>query len=1093
MRHSLSLQDIKSLCGTTSYKRGEAYYKSHRVLQLNYDPDEQCYHAVVSGSKRYNVKIELDQYGYMEAECDCPAFHSYYDYCKHIAAVLLHIHALNQSDKVIPLPSQHKAKDKDALEPVISSRDMQLTRTIISLFDNPSDTEENVNQAAPVHNHVLDVEFTCKAITYSSRKNLFGIEMRIGSSKRLYIVQKIKDFLSKIEQHTPHSFSKHFTFDPSVHTFKETDWALIQQLIEIHRNETVYREALSSYSIGYVLSNDRVLFIPPLAWERLLPKLTEAAVKFEHEGRTYDHIEIKEGHIPLTFQLNKASAAGYQLDIQGLDQVTMMDNYGYVLAKGTLYKLTGTQINRLAKMKEMFQYAPQQQVVIAPSQIETFIERVIPELKKISSVSIAQQISDQIVNPPLHARLYLNWDDDRMLARLEYEYDDMVIDPFHSGADRQDQSGRILLRDVEQENRIMRLFEQSSFKYNGSELYMDEEEGMYHFLYHILPPLEKVAEVYITPSLKSMMHRSLHPPKVKVDVDSKTQWLDIDFDLEGIDEQEIRHILQSVVEKKKYYRLPDGAFLSLEEDGFEEISRFIEEMGIRKSEIKGKHMELSVVRGFHLLDSNERTPAIKLGKSLRHLLENIRNPDNLDFEVPETLSPVLRDYQKYGFQWMKTLAYYHFGGILADDMGLGKTLQSIAFILSERQEITATGLPVLIVSPASLVYNWKNEVKKFAPELKAVVATGDKQERSEILDELSNVDVVITSYPLLRRDMELYMKHRFHTLILDEAQAVKNHATQTAQAIRGIQAKHRFALTGTPIENSLEELWSIFDAVFPELFSSKKAFTELPRETVAKRVRPFILRRMKSDVLKELPEKIETLQTSELSPEQKKLYMAYLAKLQKETIEQLEVDGFQKNRMRILAGLTRLRQLCCHPSLFIENYTGASGKLEQLMEIVEQYQNAGKRMLIFSQFTEMLGIIRQELTQRGLSYFYLDGKTPASERVELCRRFNEGEHDVFLISLKAGGTGLNLTGADTVILYDLWWNPAVEQQAADRAHRMGQKNVVQVIRLVTEGTIEEKMYELQQRKKDLIDEVIQPGEAALSTLTEKEIRELLMI
>jgi SNF2 family DNA or RNA helicase len=295
------------------------------------------------------------------------------------------------------------------------------------------------------------------------------------------------------------------------------------------------------------------------------------------------------------------------------------------------------------------------------------------------------------------------------------------------------------------------------------------------------------------------------------------------------------------------------------------------------------------------------------------------------------------------------------------------------------------------------------------------------------------------------------------------------------------------------VENRLEELWSIFDIVFPGLLPVRKAFAELTREQVAARIRPFLLRRMKTDVLKELPEKIETMQTSELFPEQKKLYAAYLAKLQQETLKHLDKDTAQQNRIRILAGLTRLRQLCCHPALFVQGYTGGSAKLTQLLEIVEECRSSGKRMLIFSQFTEMLGLIGRELHERGASFFYLDGHTPGEERVINSERFNAGERELFLVSLKAGGTGLNLTGADTVILYDLWWNPAVEQQAADRAHRMGQKQVVQVIRLVTQGTVEEKMHQLQERKRSLIDEVIQPGGKPLTALSLAELREVLQV
>lgn len=371
----------------------------------------------------------------------------------------------------------------------------------------------------------------------------------------------------------------------------------------------------------------------------------------------------------------------------------------------------------------------------------------------------------------------------------------------------------------------------------------------------------------------------------------------------------------------------------------------------------------------------------------------------------------MRDYQKFGFHWLKTLSHYRLGGILADDMGLGKTIQSIAYIASEMSTPVEEGMapsPVLIVCPASLIYNWEREIKRFAPELRTIVAAGDPQERGGLMDDEGSqgTDVWITSYPLLRRDIDWYEKRTFRALFLDEAQAIKNYASLTAQAVRRLQAGQRFALTGTPIENSLDELWSIFEAIFPGLFGNRKSFNELSRDKVARMVRPFILRRLKSDVLKELPDKIESVQPSELSADQKRLYMAYLEKLQTEVVRDLSEDGgFQRNRMKILAGLTRLRQLCCHPSLFLEGYEGSSGKLEQLLELVEECRSSGKRMLVFSQFTSMLDIIRQELDGRDVPYFYLDGSTPAARRLEMCDAFNGGERDMFLISLKAGGRG----------------------------------------------------------------------------------------
>jgi SNF2 family DNA or RNA helicase len=346
---------------------------------------------------------------------------------------------------------------------------------------------------------------------------------------------------------------------------------------------------------------------------------------------------------------------------------------------------------------------------------------------------------------------------------------------------------------------------------------------------------------------------------------------------------------------------------------------------------------------------------------------------------------------------------------------------------------------------------------------------------------------------LLRREINWFDKPLFHTVFFDEAQFFKNPITQTARAVKRIKAEYRFALTGTPVENSLEELWSIFHVVFPDLFLGLKEYSNLSRKKIARRIRPFLLRRMKEDVLSELPEKIESVDSVELFPEQKKLYAAYLAKLRHDTLKHLDKDTLRKNRIKILAGLTRLRQICCHPALFVDGYKGKSAKFEQLMQIIQESKISGRRVLIFSQFTKMLGFIGSELANQGLPFFYLDGQTPSEDRVEICQQFNEGERDYFLISLKAGGTGLNLTGADTVILYDLWWNPAVEEQAADRAHRIGQTNIVQVIKLVTRGTIEEKMNELQDKKRHLIEEIIDPKEKTSHTLTEEDIREILMI
>jgi hypothetical protein len=1105
MGFSVSERVIKLLCGKSTFEEGLTYYQSGRVNLIDIEENNEsihnqprsCYEAIVQGGSDYEVRVVIDMDSDVKAECTCPAYSHGGPFCKHIAAVLVHIdeletikkHSSSIEDTGVLTPRNFSGATRDSEG---RSRDQHLVSNLLGMFGNqgprPSGTGAFADNRIPLH-----VEFFCKPFTYNFNNTMLGIEMKVGQ-KRIYIVQKIRGFLERVHRGDTYEFSKHFIYDPALYSFRKKDNDVLQILIQIVLNEKMYRDQVTTYSpYGGNVRGDRLLAIPPFFWDTLQPALAAASsVYLQQEDEIYEGIHLSNEALPLSFEFEQAEGEGYHLDVQGLEHISVLEDYGLVLSKGKLLKLSIQECMRLSEMKKMLESSRREGLDIAPEQMEPFMDKVIPGLKKLGTVHIAESIADRIIQHKLTARLYLDRVRDRLLAGLEFQYGDIIINPLEETAHVRG-TDLILIRDGDGEAKILELMEHESFAKTEGGYIMTDEDSEYDFLYHTIPLLEPLLTVYATSSVKERLFTGTTPPKVSISWNEKTDWLDFKFDMGGIPESEIVKVLKSLQDKRKYYRLPQGALLPLESKEFLEIINFMNEFGIREGDVKGAEFSLPVIRGLHLTSADEKSDSIEISRSFRRLLANMRSPENLDFPVPDSLVPVLRDYQQYGYQWMKTLAHYRFGGILADDMGLGKTLQSIAFLLSELPDIRQNGLPALIVAPASLTYNWLNELKKFSPEINAVIADGHLTKRSWILKNAAKADVIITSYPLLRRDIQLYAKKSFHTLILDEAQTIKNHATQTAQAVTILQARYRFALTGTPVENVLEDLWSIFGTVFPGLFPGKKAFHDLPRETIAKRARPFLLRRLKSDVLKELPEKIESLQACELLPEQKKLYVAYLARLQKEALKHLTHDGFGNNRIKILAGLTRLRQLCCHPSLFVEGYEGSSAKFEQLLEIIEECRSSGKRMLVFSQFTQMLGLIGRELGYQGVPYFYLDGHTPVSQRVDLCNKFNEGEREIFLISLKAGGTGLNLTGADTVILYDLWWNPAVEQQAADRAHRIGQKNVVQVIRLVTQGTVEDKMYELQQKKKNLIDEVIQPGQEGLSTLTEQDIREILMI
>ena len=568
---------------------------------------------------------------------------------------------------------------------------------------------------------------------------------------------------------------------------------------------------------------------------------------------------------------------------------------------------------------------------------------------------------------------------------------------------------------------------------------------------------------------------------------------------EGYSSEELRELLAACKQGKKYHKLKDGSFSALD-GSFDELFEIVEGLNISDKALMKEIIKVPAFRMLYL-DSISRTSEnvrIERSSEFRKQVKNYR--EMLDYSekitVPKQLENVMREYQVYGFRWLKTLSAYGLGGVLADDMGLGKTLQAIALMLDEKH----SGGTSLVICPASLVLNWESEIAKFAPELNVLTVLGTASERTEVIAKANEYDVVITSYSLIARDFAEYQGQEFRYIFLDEAQYIKNRSTNTAKAVKCINSRCRFALTGTPVENSLAELWSIFDFIMPDYLFGFKYFkehyavpiirgdSEQSKQSLQRIVSPFILRRMKSDVLTELPDKTETVLLSDMEEEQSKLYSANVLTL-KEAVS--DSDGGNTEKIKILAMLTKLRQICCDPSLVYENYTGKSAKLEQCLELVESCVRSGHKVLLFSQFTSMLDIIAKQLDGAGISYFMLTGATKPAQRLKMVNSFNSDNTGVFLISLKAGGTGLNLTGADVVIHYDPWWNSSAENQASDRAYRIGQKNNVQIYKLIARRTIEEKIRELQLAKSGLAELVLNGGEGSIMNMTADEILELL--
>ena len=547
--------------------------------------------------------------------------------------------------------------------------------------------------------------------------------------------------------------------------------------------------------------------------------------------------------------------------------------------------------------------------------------------------------------------------------------------------------------------------------------------------------------------------------------------------------------------------MKNGEFLALDDNGLMTVAKLVEGLAVNKSDLQSQKIRLPKYRALYLDGILKEGTGITLYRDalFKAVVRGMKSVEDSDFEIPLTLRPVLREYQKTGFRWLKTLDSYGFGGILADDMGLGKTIQVIALLLDERNREPDTS--ALIVCPASLVYNWENEIHQFAPTLKVRTISGTAQEREELLNAASEGEILVTSYDLLKRDIAFYEEKEFRFQIIDEAQYIKNASTQSAKAVKSVNARTRFALTGTPIENRLSELWSIFDFLMPGFLFSYQRFKkeyELPivrdqdeacLKGLHRMIGPFIMRRLKKDVLKELPDKLENVIYSGFEKEQKDLYTANAWQVRQQ-LEQAGDGG--SDRIQILAQLTKLRQICCDPHLCYSNYNGSSAKLETCIDLIRNGVEGGHKILLFSQFTSMLEIIEKRLKKEGIAYYILTGATPKEERLHMVNSFKDDGVPVFLISLKAGGTGLNLTAADVVIHYDPWWNVAAQNQATDRTHRIGQEKQVTVFKLITKGTIEENILKLQESKKNLAEQIITEGTVSLGSLTKDDLIGLLI-
>lgn len=910
-------------------------------------------------------------------------------------------------------------------------------------------------------------------------------EFKIGlRNKKMYVIKDLNHFLISMFNNVPIKYGKDFTFNIKEQKFSYEDSRLIKFICNLQR----FSDSSGIRRQDKIIDG-KLLTIPSIMVKEFLSIVKKNRI-FLGDGFFYRILEcdVIEGDIPISFSLKSASD-GITLEVPDLMPEPLSDNNDVFIYGTSLYIPSIEQCERLEPYLKIFDKT--RKIIFDKNDEEVILRRLIPNLQKITTdLNLSQNIRKKIISGPVNFRFYFDRDRSNVSLVFKVSYEGHEFNFFDEYKDK------IIYRDTTRENEVYNLLRSLGFEEINEKLYLlKDDDEIYKFFKYEIEKLQRYGEVFYSERFKGI--KSIKKSDFKGEVrKGKYDYFELKFKITDISEEEVIKILRSFRDNLKYYKLENGEYLDLEEESLKEALTLLDGLIIDEEYEDTALIPLS--KGAYVEDylEDKGFRYIKTCDEMKELKDRLHNIENKVFQPPYGLMAKLRDYQKQGYNWMRTLDYLGFGGILADEMGLGKTLQTITLILS--REHTRS----LIVAPTSLIYNWYSEFKKFAPSLKVLICNGTREERKNNIENYKDYDVIITTYNMLRNDLEHYTMF-FDYCILDEAQNIKNPNSLNAKCVKKIKSRIRFALTGTPVENSLMELWSIFDFIMPGYLYDEKRFTtryfrrleEGPEilEEIHKMVKPFILRRLKKNVIKELPDKIEKTMFIPLEDEQKIVYETY-SEYAKDLIQKkVENDEFKKSRIEILSYVTKLRQICLDPSVTMENYNGGSGKIEALKDILEESIEGQHKVLVFSQFTSVLKNIGKILNEKSMEYCYLDGSMTSNDRMKMVNEFNDGNKNIFLISLKAGGTGLNLTSADIVIHFDPWWNPAVEDQATDRAHRIGQKNVVEVIKLISSGTVEEKILELQNSKRELIDKVLSDdlsSDAFVNRLSDDEILKL---
>ena len=965
--------------------------------------------------------------------------------CEHQLASLLFLAKIQDID----LPFIFK--DGARLE-FIDKRDNEFFRYLNyskTLVDNMIDVmDENPYQLFMRKNLDMLLE-----LNYDNHSNQLEIQVKIGYEKK-YVVKNIGDLLNQIEDHSYVNYGKY---------------------LDGHINYNILSKEAKKV-VNYLRKFKNVL---PLKRKlKLAPLYID---EFFNEFYASDIVDWDLVIAPTNYHIEfEKHDYGYILDIEN-DIFLATASGTYQIIRNKLIKSNYETSSLQTFIKLFFSY---NQVFIANEDLERVKRNFIyPNLKFLTIHGIEL---DQIEIPVI--KIYGDIDDS---SQIVFKVDEVYQENTYQAFDNSHLNKSRKLLDVE---KFIISYSERIDYLNHQAILLIESDKTIEFIRDGLALLGKNCEIFISENLRKLGTKTKFNISFGVKVNNNL--LELDIESLEIPRNELADVLRNYRKKKKYFRLKSGEVISLYSDDIAELDQTFDMMGLDVNELENDSLKVGLYRAFELDKNANELDNLTINRSeqFKELINNFSKINKSEIVIPENYEEILRDYQKFGFKWLKMLKSYGFGGILADDMGLGKTLQVIALLDSLENSKSS-----LVVCPSSLILNWVDEVNKFSSKLKVMAIYGSVSDRMEKISQIDDYDLIITSYDYCRNDFDKY-DYEFEYLILDEAQYIKNKNTLNAKAVKSLTARNRLALTGTPIENSLAELWSIMDFLMPGYLYSYSHFKkEYEKDIVTKQniekqralkslVEPFILRRNKIDVLTELPDKVEHIIEFNFSDEEKKLYLANLANINDSLRD--EFNGEKIDRIKVIAMLTRLRQLCLEPAIVYEDFDGPSSKITGCLEIVDQLVASKQKVLIFSSFTTILSILEKELQARGLSYFKLTGQSKKEERHRMVTSFQKDDTQVFLISLKAGGTGLNLTSASAVIHFDPWWNISAQNQATDRAYRIGQKNNVQEFKLIMKDSIEEKIIKMQEQKKAIADIFVENNEGTITNMSTNDLIEL---